>query len=121
MRPCARRGRRPDFACGRRRSRISASSPTCAPSGCTLFALRAAPDAFDPRDCRCRSFFGHYLTGRPTPEADAYAWKAIADSVEWAGKGLVKVLARIDWASLDTLPEEARIEVDTESPTDPGM
>lgn len=84
-----------------------------------LFALRVAPTAFDIADCRCRSFFDHHLTGRPTPEADAYAWKALADSVAWAGKGLVKVLAGIDWERLDALPEFASVEVDTATPVGP--
>ena len=84
-----------------------------------LFALRVADGAFDVADCRCRSFFDHHRTGAPTPEADAYAWKALADVDAWAGKGLVKVLGRIDWAALDALPETARVDVDTDTPVGP--
>ena len=81
-----------------------------------LFALRVANDAVDLADCRCRSFFAHHLTGRPTPEADAYAWKPLAEADAWAGKGLVKVLGRIDWATLDALPVAASVDVDTATP-----
>ena len=77
-----------------------------------LFALRAADDAFDLADCRCRSFFAHHVTGRPTPEADAYAWKPLAEVDAWAGKGLAKLLGRIDWATLDALPVTGSVEVD---------
>ena len=81
-----------------------------------LFAARVAADAFDLADCRCRSFFPHHRTGRATPEADAYAWKPLADAPAWAGKGLVKVLGRIDWERLDALPEVGRLEVDAVTP-----
>lgn len=84
-----------------------------------LFAARVAADAFDLDDCRCRSFFPHHRTGLPTPEADAWAWKALAEAEAWAGKGLVKVLARIDWARLDALPALAAVEVDTMTLFDP--
>jgi 8-oxo-dGTP pyrophosphatase MutT (NUDIX family) len=84
-----------------------------------LFAARVGPRAFDLADCRCRSFFPHYRTGRATPEADAYAWQPLADAPAWAGKGLLQVLARLDWAALDALPELAAIEVDTTTPAAP--
>jgi 8-oxo-dGTP pyrophosphatase MutT (NUDIX family) len=81
-----------------------------------LFGARVAADAFDLAACRCRSFYPHHRTGHATPEADAYAWKPLAEAPDWAGKGLVKVLGRIDWARLDGLPELAAIEVDTTTP-----
>ena len=81
-----------------------------------LFAARVAPGAFDLADCRCRSFFPHHRTGRPTPEADAYAWKPLADAPAWAGKGLVALLGRIDGSLLDALPVIAAIEVDRTPP-----
>ena len=84
-----------------------------------LFAARVADDAFDPRDCRCRSYYPHHRTGRPTPEADAFAWQPLTDMPAWCGKGMTKVLSRLPWDQLDALPELARIEVDTESPPGP--
>ncbi len=84
-----------------------------------LFALHVAAGAFDIAGCRCRSFFPHHLTGAPTPEADAYAWKPLAQVEAWAGKGLVKVLGRIDWAALEALPAQGRVDVDTTTPVGP--
>jgi putative (di)nucleoside polyphosphate hydrolase len=84
-----------------------------------LFALHVAHDAFDIAGCACRSFFRHHATGRPTPEADAYAWKPLAASTQWAGQGLVKVLAQIDWDRVETLPEVPRIDVDTTTAVGP--
>ena len=69
-----------------------------------LFALHVASDAFDPRQCRCHSTFPHHATGLPTPEADAYAWKAVDRLHEWCGKNMTRVLTAIDWSSLDRLP-----------------
>jgi len=84
-----------------------------------LFALRVSRDAFDVGDCRCRSWFSHHLTGRPTPEADAFAWKPLAEMSSWCGKGLAKVLGRIAWAPIERLPEVTAIEVDTATPLGP--
>jgi 8-oxo-dGTP pyrophosphatase MutT (NUDIX family) len=84
-----------------------------------LFALRVGAAAFDLADCRCRSFFPHRFTGAPTPEADAYAWQPLAAVATWAGKGLVKVLGRVDWAALDALPQQSSVDVDTTSPVGP--
>ena len=77
-----------------------------------LFGLRVADDAVDLSRCSCRSFFPHHRTGLPTPEADAWAWKPRADLASWCGKNMTRVLASIDWAAIDALPEVARIEVD---------
>lgn len=41
-----------------------------------LFAARVSSADVDPAACRCSSFFPHRRTGRPVPEADAYAWVA---------------------------------------------
>ena len=79
-----------------------------------LFALHVAPDAIDLARCRCRSFFPHHRTGRPTPEADAWAWKSIRD-LAWCGKNMTRVLQAQDWAAILALPEVARIEVDVTS------
>jgi 8-oxo-dGTP pyrophosphatase MutT (NUDIX family) len=84
-----------------------------------LFALRVADGAFDPRDCRCRSFYPHHRTGRPTPEADAFAWQPLAALADWSGKSLAKVLATLPWDELERLPPTARIDVDTTSPVGP--
>ncbi|HEY9028101.1 MAG TPA: NUDIX hydrolase [Burkholderiaceae bacterium] len=84
-----------------------------------LFALRAADGAFDPRDCRCRSYYLHHRTGRPLPEADAYAWQPLDALALWCGKNMAKVLGRLPWDALRQLPELARIEVDTTSPIGP--
>jgi 8-oxo-dGTP pyrophosphatase MutT (NUDIX family) len=78
-----------------------------------LFALRVADDAFDPRDCRCRSYYPHHRTGRPMPETDAHAWQPLAELASWSGKSLAKVLAALPWDALEALPEVAAIEVDT--------
>ncbi len=77
-----------------------------------LFALRVADDGIDPRLCRCRSFYAHHRTGRPTPEADAYAWKPIADVTAWCGKNMARVLSGLAWESIEGLEEVAEIEVD---------
>ena len=84
-----------------------------------LFALRVADGAFDPRDCRCRSYYPHHRTHRPTPEADAYAWQPIATMPLWCGKGMTRVLSRLPWDQVERLPELARIEVDTTTPVGP--
>jgi putative (di)nucleoside polyphosphate hydrolase len=77
-----------------------------------LFALRAADDALDLTQCRCRSFFSHHRTGAPTPEADAWDWKPRAGASDWFGKNMVRVLGSLDWAALLALPELAHVEVD---------
>ena len=77
-----------------------------------LFALRVADDGVDLAHCRCRSFFPHHRTGKPTPEADAWAWKPRALASTWAGKNMVKVLASMDWTAIDALSEVAQVEVD---------
>jgi len=77
-----------------------------------LFALRVADDGIDVARCSCRSFFAHHRTGKPTPEADAWAWKPRALAATWAGKNMVRVLGSLDWASIDALPEVARVDVD---------
>jgi 8-oxo-dGTP pyrophosphatase MutT (NUDIX family) len=81
-----------------------------------LFALHAAEGALDPSRCRCRSFFAHPVTRRPTPEADAFAWQALDALADWSGQGLAKVLAGLDWAALEALPAATAIEVDVASP-----
>jgi 8-oxo-dGTP pyrophosphatase MutT (NUDIX family) len=77
-----------------------------------LFAARVAPDAFDPARCRCRSYFPHRTTGRPTPEADAFVWQALGPPTPWAGKNLARLLAGLDRELLARLPVLSRIEVD---------
>ena len=81
-----------------------------------LFALHAADDAFDPAQCRCRTFFEHPLSHRLVPEADAFAWQPLAELPRWCGKSLAKVLAALDWAALEGLPPVAAIEVDVATP-----
>ncbi len=85
-----------------------------------LFALRVADAAFDPAQCRCRSFFPHHVTGRPTPETDAYAWQALDEASGWAGKGLAKLLARLDRTAWPDVPMVARIEVDLDAAPPPA-
>jgi putative (di)nucleoside polyphosphate hydrolase len=77
-----------------------------------LFALHVADDAFDPAQCRCRTFFEHYYTRRLTPEADAFAWQPIAQMAQWCGKGMTKVLQGVDWTIVEALAPVAAIEVD---------
>ena len=77
-----------------------------------LFALRVADDGIDLSRCRCRSFFDHHRTGRPTPEADAWAWKPRVTAADWCGKNMVRVLGALDWAAIDGLPELARVAVE---------
>jgi 8-oxo-dGTP pyrophosphatase MutT (NUDIX family) len=76
-----------------------------------LFALHVAPDAIELAACRCRCFFPHYRTGKPTPEADAWAWKSLHD-LAWCGKNMSRVLQSQDWAAIQALPEIAHVEVD---------
>lgn len=83
-----------------------------------LFALRVANDAIALSRCSCRSFFPHHRSGKPTPEADAWAWKARRDAPSWAGKNMVRVLGSLAWDAIDALPELARVDVDA-SPVNP--
>jgi len=83
-----------------------------------LYALHAGDDAVDLARCRCRTYFEHRLTRRLVPEADAYAWQALADREHWAGKGLAKVLGILDLARVRALPPVGAIEVDS-SPENP--
>lgn len=76
-----------------------------------LYALHAAADAFDPAACRCHSTFPHRITGKPTPEADGYAWQPLDRLADWCGKNMTRVLSSIDWAHIGRLPVVARIEV----------
>ncbi len=80
-----------------------------------LFALHVAPGAIELARCGCRSFFAHHRTGKPTPEADAWAWKSIRD-LGWCGKNMTRVLQSQDWPAILALPEIARIEVDDTHP-----
>lgn len=77
-----------------------------------LFGLHAVADAFDPARCLCRTFFEQRHTHRLVPEADAFAWKAVAERDAWGGKGLARVLGGLDWPALEALPVTSRIEVD---------
>jgi 8-oxo-dGTP pyrophosphatase MutT (NUDIX family) len=83
-----------------------------------LFALRVASDAIALSRCSCRSFFPHHRSGKPTPEADAWAWKARRDAPAWAGKNMVRVLGSLAWDAIDALPELTRVDVDA-SPVNP--
>ena len=76
-----------------------------------LFALRVADEGIDLARCHCRSLFPHHRTGKPTPEADAWAWKPRALASTWAGKNMARVLGSLDWAAIDALPEVARVDV----------
>jgi 8-oxo-dGTP pyrophosphatase MutT (NUDIX family) len=80
-----------------------------------LFAARVADDAFDPARCRCRSFYPHRTTGRPTPEADAFLFQALGPPTPWAGKNLARVLAALDRDRLARLPVLVRVDVDETS------
>jgi len=84
-----------------------------------LFALRVAPDGIDIDRCACRSFFPHRHTGRPTPEADAWAWKPLDDLASWCGKNMTRVLQSLDRGLIAALPEVDRVEVDV-SPLNPS-
>jgi putative (di)nucleoside polyphosphate hydrolase len=81
-----------------------------------LFALRVGVDAIDLAACRCRSFHPHHATGRRTPETDAWGWKPRGAALQWSGKNMARVLASLDWAGIDALPEVATIAVDTATP-----
>ena len=76
-----------------------------------LFALRVAHDGVDLARCSCRSFFPHHRSGKPTPEADAWAWKPRALAPTWAGKNMARVLGSLPWAAIDAQPEVARVDV----------
>jgi len=78
-----------------------------------LFGLRVATGGIDIARCACRSFFPHQATRRPTPEADAWAWKPLDDLASWCGKNMTKVLQSLDRGAVDSLPRVDRIEVDT--------
>ncbi|MBW8759859.1 MAG: NUDIX domain-containing protein [Burkholderiales bacterium] len=84
-----------------------------------LFALRVASGGVDVDRCTCRSFFPHHHTGRPTPEADAWAWKPLDDLASWCGKNMTRVLQSLDRGLLATLPQVDRVEVDV-SPLNPS-
>ena len=77
-----------------------------------LFALRVADDAIELSRCSCRSFFPHHRTGVDTPECDAWAWKPRGDLPAWCGKNMSRVLASIDWAAIDAMQPQARVEID---------
>ncbi len=77
-----------------------------------LFALRVATGGVDLERCACRSFFPHRHTGRPTREADAWAWKPLDDLASWCGKNMTKVLQSLDRGRLAALAEVARVDVD---------
>ncbi|HEY9027231.1 MAG TPA: NUDIX hydrolase [Burkholderiaceae bacterium] len=77
-----------------------------------LFGLRVAAGGIDIARCACRSFFPHHVTGRPTPEADAWAWKPLDDLASWCGKNMTRVLRSLDDGVVDSLPAVDRIEVD---------
>jgi 8-oxo-dGTP pyrophosphatase MutT (NUDIX family) len=81
-----------------------------------LFALHAADRAFDPAQCRCRTFFDHPRTHRRTPEADAFGWKRLDDLPAWCGKYMTKVLSGFEWDRIEGLPRVGAIEVDVDSP-----
>jgi len=84
-----------------------------------LFALRVAAGAIDLSRCSCRSFFAHHRTGRPTPEADAWAWQPRA-GLAWCGKNMARVLGSLDWDAIAALPVTGRVEVDDPAPGRPA-
>ncbi len=76
-----------------------------------LFALHVGADAIELSRCGCRSYFPHHRTGRPTPEADAWAWKPRA-RLDWCGKNMARVLAGLDWTAIRALAVVDRVDVD---------
>lgn len=84
-----------------------------------LFGLRVATGGVDIAHCACRSFFPHHVTGRPTPEADAWTWQPLDDLASWCGKNMTKVLQSLDRGAIASLPAVQRIEVDPAPVTPP--
>ena len=70
-----------------------------------LFALRVAVDAFDISACRCHTSFPHHVSGLPTLEVDAYAWKPLDRVDVWCGKNMTRVMLALDWPRIERLPE----------------
>ena len=76
-----------------------------------LFALRVSMNAFQIGACRCHTSFPHRATGVPTPEVDAYAWKALDRLDDWCGKNMKRVLLALDWPRIERLPEVTAVRV----------
>jgi 8-oxo-dGTP pyrophosphatase MutT (NUDIX family) len=76
-----------------------------------LFAMRVAADAFQIGDCCCHTSFPHRITGLPTLEVDAYAWKPVDRLGDWCGKNMTRVLAALDWKRIELLPEVTAIRI----------
>jgi 8-oxo-dGTP pyrophosphatase MutT (NUDIX family) len=76
-----------------------------------LFALRVTTDAFPIHDCRCHTSFPHRVTGLPTLEVDAYAWKPLDRLGDWCGKNMTRVLLALDWKRIEQLPEVAAVHI----------
>ena len=58
-----------------------------------LFATRLTT-ALDPKTCVCTSYFPHYKTGKPTPEADDFAWVDFAEVSLRCAKNMTRVLTQ---------------------------
>jgi 8-oxo-dGTP pyrophosphatase MutT (NUDIX family) len=76
-----------------------------------LFGLRVSASAFRIGDCRCHSSFPHRITGLPTLEVDAYAWKPLSRLGDWCGKNMTRVLVALDWTRSELMPEVALVRV----------
>ncbi|WP_284618557.1 NUDIX hydrolase [Aquabacterium humicola] len=76
-----------------------------------LYAAHVAVNAFRVDDCRCHTTFPHRVTGRPTLEVDAYAWKPLDDLDAWCGRNLSRVLMALDWPLIKHLPELTAVAV----------
>jgi len=59
------------------------------------------------------------VTGRPTPEADAWTWQLLDDLASWCGKNMTWVLQSLDRGAIASLPALQRIEVDSSPVTPP--
>jgi len=70
-----------------------------------LYAVRVASSAFSIAECRCSSTFPDRITGAPTLEVDAYAWKPLDRLDDWSGQNMRRVLRALDWDRIERLPE----------------
>lgn len=59
-----------------------------------LFLARVPSTSVDLSQCQCRSFFSHPLSGRLTPEVDAFAWIPVEEVPHRCAKSLEKLFSQ---------------------------